>query len=350
MKHLSVITPGEVILYETDADCLAAKLKGLVSDQGSGEYVLYAKADVLFAEDALLCRMFDFDRAVLGTPAAPMAVLCHEAEGDAALESCADAEEFDGALSRLAEKILAKGGERLEAPLPLTPRARRRKLEEYRISVLEVLVDAGISIPCFDGVMISPLAVIGEKTEIQPGTQLRHGVTVGRGCSLGPNSVLEEATVGDHCTVNSTQIYRSTLDESVKIGPFCHVRPGSHLCRGVKVGDFVEIKNSTVGADTHASHLTYIGDSDVGERVNFGCGVVTVNYNGISKSRCVIGNDAFIGCNTNLVAPVTVGDFGYTAAGSTVTGDVGAGELAIARARQVNKAGWVEKFREKNKK
>jgi bifunctional UDP-N-acetylglucosamine pyrophosphorylase/glucosamine-1-phosphate N-acetyltransferase len=116
------------------------------------------------------------------------------------------------------------------------------------------------------------------------------------------------------------------------------------------VGDFVEIKNSTVGADTHASHLTYIGDSDVGERVNFGCGVVTVNYNGVNKSRCVIGNDAFIGCNTNLVAPVKIGDFGYTAAGSTVTSDVEAGALAIARARQINKSGWVAAFREKNKK
>ena len=264
MKNLSVIAPAVTILYETAADCLATKLKALAPMDGDGDYILYAKADVLFFDDGLLCRLFERERTVLGSLASPMAVLCPVADGDATLESCVCEEEFNQGLSRLAERMLALGGRQMEAPAPYAPKEWRRRLEAYRVSVLEEHLDRGVSIPCFDGVMVSPLAVIGAGTEIQPGTQLRHGVTVGRHCNLGPNTVLEEASVGDGCTVNSTQIYRSTLDESVKIGPFCHVRPGSHLCRGVKVGDFVEIKNSTVGADTHASHLNYICDSDVG--------------------------------------------------------------------------------------
>lgn len=211
-------------------------------------------------------------------------------------------------------------------------------------------IEKGVRFLSMDGVVISPFAKIGKGTLIQPGTQLRQNVTVGENCNLGPNSIIENSTIGDNCTVNATQIYSSVLEHDVKIGPFCHVRPGSHLCSGVKIGDFVEIKNSVVGRDTHASHLTYIGDSDVGERVNFGCGTVCVNYNGYEKNRCTIGNDAFIGCNTNLVAPVTIGDGGYTAAGSTITDDVPEGALAIARARQVLKPDWATEQKKKYKK
>ncbi len=211
-------------------------------------------------------------------------------------------------------------------------------------------IENGVEFLSLDGVVIAPDVTIGKNTRIQPGTQLRGNTVIGENCDIGPNSIIENSTVGDNCVINSTQIYQSTLDCNVKIGPFCHVRPNSHLCDGVKIGDFVEVKNSTVGKDTHASHLTYIGDSDVGERVNFGCGTVCVNYNGYIKNRCIIGNDAFIGCNTNLVAPVTIGENGYTAAGSTITDDVPAGALAIARARQVVKPEWANQQKKKYKK
>lgn len=213
----------------------------------------------------------------------------------------------------------------------------------YIRTVALSFADHGVKFHSLDGVMISPFAEIGEGTEIYPNVQIRHGVKIGKNCIIGAGSVIENSTIGDGCVINATQIYQSVLDDNVKIGPFCHVRPNSHLCSGVKIGDFVEVKNSTVGRDTHASHLTYIGDSDVGERVNFGCGTVTVNYDGKKKARTVIGNDAFIGCNTNLIAPVHVGDRGYTAAGSTITDDVPENALGIARARQVNKDGWVTK-------
>ncbi len=213
----------------------------------------------------------------------------------------------------------------------------------YIRTVALSFAERGVKFHSLDGVMISPFAEIGEGTVIFPNVQIRHGVRIGKNCIIGAGSVIENSTIGDGCVINATQIYQSVLEDNVKIGPFCHVRPNSYLCTGVKIGDFVEVKNSTVGRDTHASHLTYIGDSDVGERVNFGCGTVTVNYDGSRKFRTVIGNDAFIGCNTNLVAPVRIGDGGYTAAGSTITEDVPESSLGIARARQVNKDGWVTK-------
>ena len=211
--------------------------------------------------------------------------------------------------------------------------------------VIEDLIEAGVIIRCPESVTISPFVKIGEGTIIRASCEIRRNTVIGKNCDIGPCSVIENSRIGDDCIVNATQIYDSTLDANVKIGPFCHVRPNSHLCSGVKIGDFVEVKNSTVGCDSHASHLTYIGDSDVGERVNFGCGVVTVNYDGINKHRCVIGNDAFIGCNTNLVAPVTLEDGAYTAAGSTITDNVPADALAIDRARQTNIEGWNAKHK-----
>lgn len=218
----------------------------------------------------------------------------------------------------------------------------------YIRTVALSFAEKGVKFSSLDGVMISPFAEIGKGTVIFPNVQIRHGVKIGENCVIGAGSVIENSTIGDGCVINATQISNSVLDENVKIGPFCHVRPNTHLCAGVKIGDFVEVKNSTVGRDTHASHLTYIGDSDVGERVNFGCGTVTVNYDGKNKFRTVIGNDVFIGCNSNLVAPVTIADNGYTAAGSTITDDVPENALAVARARQVNKDGWVIKKKQRD--
>ena len=149
----------------------------------------------------------------------------------------------------------------------------------------------------------------------------------------------------DETEVNASQLNESTVGAHTTVGPFAYVRPNSKIGDHVKVGDFVEIKNSVIGNGTKISHLTYVGDSDCGERINFGCGTVTTNYDGFKKFRCTIGDDAFIGCNTNLIAPVTVGNGSYIAAGSTITDEVPADSLAIARERQVNKPGWAEQWR-----
>lgn len=219
--------------------------------------------------------------------------------------------------------------------------------ELARQSVLEKHLQNGVEILCTDGILISPQAQIGQDTVILPGTILKGAVQIGKGCVIGPNTVIENSAIGDGCVVNACQIEDSHLEAGVKIGPYTHVRPGSHLKAGVKVGNFVEIKNSVIGERSAVAHLTYVGDSDVGRDVNFGCGTVTVNFDGHDKYRTTIGDECFIGCNSNLIAPVRIEDGSYIAAGSTITDTVPKDSLAIARARQTVKENWAKLRRER---
>lgn len=210
-----------------------------------------------------------------------------------------------------------------------------------RSAQLEKQMLSGVDIPCADGVIICPDAVIGTDTTVLPGTIIKSGVKIGKGCTIGPDTLLENSVVGDFSVLNSVQCHASRIGSGVTVGPFVYIRPGCVIADKVHIGDFVEIKNSTVGEGTKLPHLTYIGDSDIGSGVNFGCGSVTVNYTGKEKFRTTVRDGAFIGCNTNLVAPVTVGEKAYTAAGSTITHDVPDNALAIARSAQVDKEEWV---------
>lgn len=214
--------------------------------------------------------------------------------------------------------------------------------ERKRKRVIRKFKKSGVKIPCSDGVFINEKTIVGEGTTILTGTVIKEGCKIGENCIIGPNTVLYKTKVGNGCTVNSVQSEEAVIKDNVTAGPFVHLRPDTVLENGVHCGNFVEVKNSTVGEKTHISHLTYVGDSDVGGGVNFGCGVVTVNFNGKEKNRCKIGDNAFIGCNTNLIAPVNIGDRAYTAAGSTITEDVPSDALAIARERQVTKENWVK--------
>ena len=204
-------------------------------------------------------------------------------------------------------------------------------------------MENGVSFLSTDGVLIMPEVTIGQDSVILPGTILKGNTKIGNNSVIGPNSLVEDSVIGNDTVFNASQCYQSKIHDHVKIGPFCHIRPNSEILDHVKIGDFVEVKNSTIGEYTAVSHLTYVGDSDVGKNVNFGCGVVTVNYDGVNKHRSVIEDNAFIGCNTNLVSPVRIGNGAYTAAGSTITDDVPADALGIARARQTNKEGFAAK-------
>lgn len=219
-----------------------------------------------------------------------------------------------------------------------------------RRQILDNMIAEGVSITCFDGVIIGPDVTVGGGTVILPGTILRGKVSIGEDCTIGPNSFIENSIIHDNVIVNSSQIKQSEVFESTDIGPFSQIRPNCKVGPRVHIGDFVEVKNSVLDEGTKVAHLTYVGDSDIGKRVNFGCGCVTVNYDGQNKARCTVGDDSFIGCNTNLVAPVTIGEGAYTAAGSTITDDVPSDALGIARARQVVKDGWAAAKRDGGKK
>ena len=194
-----------------------------------------------------------------------------------------------------------------------------------------------------ESAFIDAEVTIGTGTTIAPNVRLVGQTTIGQNVTIGFNTEIENSDIGDGVTIRQSVILDSKIGAGTTVGPFAYVRPNCVVGEKVKLGDFVEIKNSNIGNGTKLSHLTYVGDADVGERINFGCGTVVVNYDGKKKYRTTIEDDAFIGCNTNLVAPVTVGKNALTAAGSTITDDVPADTLAIARARQVVKTNWKRK-------
>ncbi|MCL2747330.1 MAG: hypothetical protein FWE59_01585 [Oscillospiraceae bacterium] len=236
----------------------------------------------------------------------------------------------------------AGGIARVRTPLDL--HLARRAMQT---SVVERHMHQGVAILDPSGSFISAEAVIGRDTTLLPGVIIQGATVIGEDCEIGPNTLLSNCVVGDRCTIDASRVYDSKLGSDVKVGPFAHIRPHCELGSHTKIGGFVELKKARIGDDAKIPHLSYVGDADVGQRVNIGCGAVIVNYDGCKKHRTTIKDAAFIGCNTNLVSPVTVGENAYTAAGSTITEDVPPAALGIARARQVNKEGWVSRRSEK---
>jgi bifunctional UDP-N-acetylglucosamine pyrophosphorylase / glucosamine-1-phosphate N-acetyltransferase len=185
---------------------------------------------------------------------------------------------------------------------------------------------------------------IGADTVILPGTMILGKTVIGSDCQIGPNSEIKDCQIGNATVIRQSVSEDSKIGAHVKIGPFAHIRPKSDIHDDVKIGNFVEIKKAVFGKGSKASHLSYIGDAEVGSDVNIGCGSITVNYDGKNKFLTKIEDGVFIGCNSNLVAPVTIGEGAYVAAGSTITEDVPGDALALGRARQVNKENYVQKL------
>lgn len=213
---------------------------------------------------------------------------------------------------------------------------RKRINEEHMLN--------GVTIIDPENTHISADTVIGRDTTLYPGTILTGHVVIGSECKIGPNSEIANCEIGSRTEIRHSVAHDSKIGNDVKIGPFAHIRPASEISDDVKIGNFVEVKKSVFGEGSKASHLSYIGDAEVGKNVNLGCGSITVNYDGKNKFLTKIEDNAFIGCNSNLVAPVTVGSGAYVAAGSTITKDVPAQALSIARARQVNKEEYVDRL------
>lgn len=233
-----------------------------------------------------------------------------------------------------------------EQPLSLTEvsaSAFPQICAELRKRANAKFANSGVILTDSDATYISPSVQLEAGVTVLPGCIIRGSSHIKTGAVIGPNCVLENACIGNNSTVNSSQIFDSSVGDNTTVGPFAYIRPECSVGSNVRVGDFVELKKSSIGNNTKISHLTYIGDAEVGERVNFGCGCVTANYDGKLKHRTVIGNDVFLGCNTNLVAPVNVGSNAFTAAGSTITHDVPENSLVIARAPETLKEDWAIK-------
>ncbi|MCZ8523708.1 MULTISPECIES: bifunctional UDP-N-acetylglucosamine diphosphorylase/glucosamine-1-phosphate N-acetyltransferase GlmU [Paenibacillus] len=186
---------------------------------------------------------------------------------------------------------------------------------------------------------------IGADTVILPGTVIRGRTTIGEDCILGPQADIQDSTIAGGVEIKHSVLLEAVVGAGTTIGPFAYLRPGAELGENVKIGDFVEIKNAKLANDVKVSHLSYIGDAVIGRNVNFGCGAITVNYDGFNKQLTEVEEDAFVGSNVNLIAPVKIGKGAYVVAGSTITTNVEAGDLAIARERQVNKPGYADKLR-----
>ena len=216
-----------------------------------------------------------------------------------------------------------------------------RRIIQDRINLFHM--ENGVTLINPSSIYIENDVVIGRDTVIYPQNLITGNTKIGENCIIHSENKILNSIIKDDVVIKSSFIEDSFIDEKTTIGPYAHLRPKSKLGKKVKIGNFVEVKNSTIGTGSKASHLSYVGDSDIGNDVNIGCGVVFVNYDGKNKHRSIVKDNAFIGSNSNLVAPVVIEEKGYVATGSTVTEDVPAGALCVARARQVIKANWSYK-------
>ncbi|PDO11094.1 MAG: UDP-N-acetylglucosamine diphosphorylase/glucosamine-1-phosphate N-acetyltransferase [Candidatus Reconcilbacillus cellulovorans] len=252
-------------------------------------------------------------------------ILCAEGATAAAFKTSDPAEAF-GVNDRLA--------------LAEAERLMRRRINRHHLQNGVTMIDP-------DRVYVDADVEIGPDTVLYPGVSLRGRTRIGAECVIGPDADITDSDIGDRVKIRYSVLAGARVGPDSDVGPFAYVRPGSVIGASVRVGDFVEIKNSTIGDGSKVPHLSYVGDARVGSGVNIGCGAITANYDGYRKHTTIIEDGAFIGSNVNLIAPVRIGRGAYVVAGSTITHDVGEDELAIARERQINKPGYASRLRER---
>jgi bifunctional UDP-N-acetylglucosamine pyrophosphorylase/glucosamine-1-phosphate N-acetyltransferase len=217
--------------------------------------------------------------------------------------------------------------------------------DKMRRRILRDLMLSGVTIEDPATTFVEAGVRVGQDTTIRPFTTLSGDTVIGEDCVIGPGAHITDSTLGASVRARACFIERSIVGDACRIGPFANLRLGTCLGRGVKIGDFVETKNATLHDNVSAGHLSYLGDATVGAHTNIGAGTITCNYDGVKKQPTTIGENAFVGSNSILVAPVHVDSGAVTAAGSVITDDVPAGALAVARERQVNKEGWAARRR-----
>lgn len=250
-----------------------------------------------------------------------------------------------GILVSQGEKVAAYPMEDMNEALGVNDRVALSKAEAYmRQRINEHHMKQGVTFIDPLHTYVEASVEIGEDTVIEPGVVLKGKTIIGKGCVIGAHSVIRDSIIEDEVVVTSSNIEEAIMRKASNSGPFAHLRPKAELKERVHIGNFVEVKNAVIGQETKIGHLTYVGDADLGKHINVGCGTIFVNYDGKNKHRSIVGDHVFIGCNSNIVSPVTIQSDAYIAAGSTITKDVPAGALAIARSRQENKEEYARKL------
>lgn len=294
----------------------ATDTERLINEINTGIYIFKGKA----LQDSL--RKLDNRNAQEEYYLTDCLELIRKAGGKAEAVVAKDAGEFSGVNSRL---------QLMEASKAMQARINRRHMEN------------GVTIVSPENTYIGSDVQIGMDTILLPGCVLEGNTKIGEDCEIGPHSRLTDVRLGNGVKFQTSTAIESEIGNEAIVGPYAYIRPNCKIGEKVKVGDFVEVKNSTIGAGTKIPHLSYVGDTDAGEKINFGCGSIMVNYDGKKKHRTTIGDHVFVGCNVNLVAPVKIEQGAYIAAGSTITKDVPREVLAVARAKQTIIEGWVKK-------
>ena len=231
-------------------------------------------------------------------------------------------------------RSIAELGYEAARELALEALAKPRAQGLARRRVCQRLLLAGVTLVDPATTYVEDSVVVGAGTVIEPNSVLSGPTTIGGGCHIGPNTIIRDSRIGDGCRILASAVEGAVLEDEVTVGPFAHLREGTHLARGVHVGNFAEVKKARLGRGAKMGHFAYVGDAEVGEEVNIGAGTVTCNYDGASKHRTIIGKGAFIGSDTMLVAPVKVGDRAVTGAGSVVTRDVPPETVAVGMPAQ----------------
>ncbi len=225
--------------------------------------------------------------------------------------------------------------------------AQAEKVMKKRIN--EKHMRNGVTIIDTDNTYIGPDVQIEQDVLIHPGTVITGQTIIKTDAVIGPHTEITSCIIGEGTLIRQSTVTDSRIGDNVQVGPYAHIRPESDIGNHIKIGNFVEVKKTKIDDNSKVPHLSYIGDAVIGSNVNMGCGTITVNYDGKDKYVTTVGDDAFVGCNANLIAPVTIGDGTYIAAGSTITKDTPEDSLAIARARQTNKAGYAAKLNNRKK-
>ncbi len=220
--------------------------------------------------------------------------------------------------------------------------------EKLRDDINKRLMRSGVAMINPKTITIGHNVFIESNVTIHPNTYITGASHIKSGAQIGPNTEIHNSIIGENVICKHSLVYNSEIKENTTVGPFAHLRDGAKIGPNNRIGNFVEVKKSTTGTNTKASHLAYIGDAEFGSNVNFGCGAVTVNYDGKNKYKTIIGDDVFIGCNVNLIAPIKIEDNALIAAGSTLNKNVPKGSLAIARAYQVNKENYLNLKKDKD--